>query len=57
MGVATSCTSYCCSFAPECDQECVNGVCDMSVGQCACDDGYTGGNCSSGEWYCIAIYS
>jgi hypothetical protein len=31
----------------DCPQECVNGLCNVSVGGCVCDDGYTGGNCSS----------
>ena len=37
------------SLVTDCIQECVHGVCDTSVGQCACDDGYTGENCSIGK--------
>ena len=32
----------------DCIPDCVNGTCDMTVGECVCDDGYIGSDCSIG---------
>lgn len=34
-------------FICECTPACVNGTCDTSVGECACNDGYIGEDCSA----------
>ena len=37
-------------FLSDCIPGCVNGTCDMTVGECACDDGYIGSDCSTGMY-------
>ncbi|XP_064392597.1 uncharacterized protein LOC135340207 [Halichondria panicea] len=34
-------------FLCNCSPMCVNGSCDMSVGECVCEDGYIGNDCST----------
>ena len=34
----------------DCIPDCVNGTCDMTVGECVCDDGYIGSDCSIGSY-------
>ena len=31
----------------DCNPPCVNGTCDLLVGDCRCEDGYIGGDCGT----------
>ena len=40
----------------DCIPGCVNGTCDMTVGECDCDDGYIGSDCSIGTYVNHLLY-
>lgn len=37
------------TFSSDCDPPCVNGTCDLLVGNCECEDGYIGEDCATGR--------
>ena len=36
-------------LSSDCDPPCVNGTCDLLVGNCECEDGYIGEDCATGR--------
>ncbi len=44
------CYEYWCHA--DCTPPCVNGTCNMTVGECGCDDGYIGDVCNTCEEKC-----
>ena len=43
--ISSLCIPY---LVPDCDPTCVNGTCDLLVGDCRCEDGYIGEDCGTG---------